>query len=224
MTLLRSGRGLIGNAFRFCSVQAQHIQAVGSKASDSFELFKQPQIVTPAFEFQRWAANGFSQYAYRTLVEKEYSKQGFLNGSNQAIDLAAQLIRCRNWERLRAIMTKKCLERVRESVSSISDEDLENKLKFSYENGDVVHSFLHSTILTGENIFRLSENGSFMFCGTVVSFINVSGTPIAQMSASKLAAHRDKLIVANVTIARYLRPPSPWSITNINFFDYQNDL
>ncbi|KAK0398112.1 hypothetical protein QR680_002434 [Steinernema hermaphroditum] len=200
MTLLRSGRGLIGNAFRFCSVQAQHIQAVGSKASDSFELFKQPQIVTPAFEFQRWAANGFSQYAYRTLVEKEYSKQGFLNGSNQAIDLAAQLIRCRNWERLRAIMTKKCLERVRESVSSISDEDLENKLKFSYENGDVVHSFLHSTILTGENIFRLSENGSFMFCGTVVSFINVSGTPIAQMSASKLAAHRDKLIVANVTI------------------------
>ncbi|KAK0399088.1 hypothetical protein QR680_002894 [Steinernema hermaphroditum] len=32
MTLLRSGRGLIGNTFRSCSVQTQHIQAVVSEA------------------------------------------------------------------------------------------------------------------------------------------------------------------------------------------------
>ncbi|KAK0399087.1 hypothetical protein QR680_002893 [Steinernema hermaphroditum] len=83
--------------------------------------------------------SGFSQYR---LVEEECNKDGFLNGSDQAIDFATQLIRCRNWQGLRAIMTEKCLE-----VS--------------------------------------------------VSFINVSGTPIAKMSASKLAAHRDKIIVAN---------------------------
>ncbi|KAK0399086.1 hypothetical protein QR680_002893 [Steinernema hermaphroditum] len=51
--------------------------------------------------------SGFSQYR---LVEEECNKDGFLNGSDQAIDFATQLIRCRNWQGLRAIMTEKCLE------------------------------------------------------------------------------------------------------------------
>uniref|UniRef100_A0A1I7YDJ4 39S ribosomal protein L39, mitochondrial n=1 Tax=Steinernema glaseri TaxID=37863 RepID=A0A1I7YDJ4_9BILA len=226
MSLLRPTQGVVASSFRFCSAHASRIElspTVTSRAENSFELFNHPKVLTPAFEFQRWAGNGISQYIYRALVEKEYSKQGFLNGSNQAIDLAARLIRTGSWERLRGIMTKKCVDRVRESVSLIPEEQLAKKLKFSYENADVVHSFLHSTILTGENVLRLNDTGSYMFCGTVVSFINVSGTPLPAMPVNQLGTHKNKLIIANATIARYLRPPGPWSITNINFFDYPRD-
>ncbi|TMS37706.1 hypothetical protein L596_004586 [Steinernema carpocapsae] len=212
-------------AVRELSASATKVQeSTTSINADDFQLFTGPKVVAPSFELQRWASTGISQFIYGNFVEKTYSKTGFLNGANQAIDLAALHIRTKNWERLRAFMTKKCVERIKNAVETIPSDLLEKRLQFSYGKGNVVHSFLHSTIVSGEKVFGLNETGGgYFFNGTIVSFINVSGEPLYAMSLRKLAQNKGKIVVANVSIARYIKPPGPWYITNINFFDYPKD-
>ncbi|KAF1758085.1 hypothetical protein GCK72_014543 [Caenorhabditis remanei] len=96
-------------------------------------------------------------------------------------------------------------------------EKLEAALRFSPD--DIVLSFLHSSVLSGRDVLKLSKSRNIGIYFTIVSLVRLSEKVPDDASIGELnGKYKNDVLVCNATFSRVLNPLGIWKITGANFF------
>lgn len=194
---------------RTCSLLSATLvhRSAASAITQELSLFPAPKALVPPFEITRKIGNAFSQTVYKLCFEKSFSLEGLIRGANEGVALIGHHIHDGNWEKMASITTTDLVDTAQTSTQSLTKEQLE-RIKFSKD--DIVHSFLHSSIITGKNLFKLSESGNLGIYFTVVSYVRTSNSVPDSISLRQATGkYKNDLMAVNVTFARTLNPLGP---------------
>ncbi|CAI4231810.1 unnamed protein product [Auanema sp. JU1783] len=180
-------------------------------------IFGKPQATVPTFELIRLIGNTVYELLYRLSFEKQYSREGLLNGANQGAVLLAKSFVSQNWNSIGNLTTEDLLARMKTERERFTDDEAQ---KFTYTSDDIVHSFLHSTLITGKKVFKISEQGNIGIYFTVVSYIRKnSSVPESIDLAEAVGKYKKDITAVNITFARTLNPLGVWKAVAFNMFE-----
>ncbi|CAB3406692.1 unnamed protein product [Caenorhabditis bovis] len=123
----------------------------------------------------------------------------------------------KKWDQVSDIVAKDVLNLLIEARPEI-DENLENSLRFVKEENFIL-SFVHSSIISGKDVFKVVKSKNIAIYFTVVSYVRLSDTVPDDASIRQLTGkYKNDVLVCNATFSRILNPLGVWKITAINFF------
>ncbi|CAI5447827.1 unnamed protein product [Caenorhabditis angaria] len=187
-----------------------------ASTSTKTAVFEYPLVTVPSFDVTRKFGNIFAQTIYSTFFEKEFSVESLVHGANRGIHSLSHFIAEERWDQMENLVAKETVENLKFSRGNL-DKRLENALKFKED--DIVLSFLHSSIISGRDVFKLSKNRNIGIYFTVVSYVRLSENVPEDAKISQLTGkYRNDVLVCNATFSRVLNPLGVWKITNANFF------
>uniref|UniRef100_A0A0K0F8S2 Tim44-like domain-containing protein n=1 Tax=Strongyloides venezuelensis TaxID=75913 RepID=A0A0K0F8S2_STRVS len=172
-------------------------------------LVNKPFVVAPSFELQRFVGNVFSQCLYQINVEKNFSKEGLINGANKAIISSAYCIKNQKWDAYSNVATKELVVNLTEEMNKKCNEErqmLEKLLDIASFEENIRKTIIFSTLFTGDKIFTMKEKSKIDFHAAFVSYIKNSDDP-------------KNNYYCNIGVSRRVYPLGKWKITGVNFFD-----
>ncbi|CAO4374486.1 unnamed protein product [Caenorhabditis nigoni] len=179
-------------------------------------VFEVPQVSVPTFEFSRRVGNIFAQSFYTFCFEKNFKVESLVHGANKGIHSMSRFFADEKWEQMENLAVKDTVENLRFARKGLSKK-LESALRFSPD--DIVLSFLHSSVISGRNVLKLSQSHNIGIYFTVVSLVRLSDKVPDNASIGELnGKYKNDVLVCNATFSRVLNPLGIWKITSANFF------
>ncbi|UMM29463.1 hypothetical protein L5515_011811 [Caenorhabditis briggsae] len=131
-------------------------------------VFEVPQVSVPTFEFSRRVGNIFAQSFYTFCFEKNFTVESLVHGANRGIHSMSHFFADEKWEQMENLAVKDTVENLRFARKGLSKK-LESALRFSPD--DIVLSFLHSSVISGRDVLKLSQSHNIGIYFTVVSLV-----------------------------------------------------
>ncbi|CAI2351434.1 unnamed protein product [Caenorhabditis sp. 36 PRJEB53466] len=149
-----------------------------------------PQVSVPTFELSRRVGSIFAQSFYTLAYERIHSMAHFFADEN--------------WDQMENLAVKDTVDEMRIARAGIS-EKLEKALRFS--PNDIILSFLHSTVISGKDVLKLSKSRNIGIYFTVVSYVRLSERVPENASITQLnKKYKGDVLVCNATFSRVLNP------------------
>ncbi|CAJ76951.1 Tim44-like domain-containing protein [Caenorhabditis elegans] len=198
------------------STSAEIANAVPLISNNRSYVFDTPQVSVPTFELSRRVGNLFAQSFYTLCYEKSFTVESLVHGANKGIHSLSHFLADEKWDQMENLAVKDAVENMREARKGLSKQ-LENALRFSPD--DILLSFLHSTVISGRDVLKLSSSRNIGIYFTVVSFVRLSEKVPENASIGELSGkYKSDVLVCNATFSRVLNPLGVWKVTNANFF------
>lgn len=179
-------------------------------------VLETPQVSVPSFELTRRIGNLFAQSFYTSCFEKNFTVESLVHGANKGIHSISHFLADERWDQMENLAAKDTVENLRYAKAGIS-EKLKSALRFDPD--DIVLSFLHSSIISGRDVFKLSKSHNIGIYFTVVSIVRLSDKVPENASIGELnGKYKDDVLVCNATFSRVLNPLGVWKVTSANFF------
>ncbi|KAF7639855.1 Phosphoinositide phospholipase C [Meloidogyne graminicola] len=191
-----------------------------------FYLFKSPTIIMPAFGIlRRVVFNPSSRWLYKKRCEKTFTKEKFLNGAvmEGAARLAALNLREHRLDKFQEISTKNLANYLRDRLSQIDDEVLQQKLNFT--QNQIVGGFIYSSFFSMENFVRAckrlwsnvltDKHDALTYNGMFVFYIDKS---IKQQKDEENNEENNLWRPQIRSISKLMKKPENLLICNISYF------
>uniref|UniRef100_A0A8R1EQF6 Tim44-like domain-containing protein n=1 Tax=Caenorhabditis japonica TaxID=281687 RepID=A0A8R1EQF6_CAEJA len=213
---LQSGIALSQNAVHTVTAATTVLDVNPILPTNRAYIFDTPHVTVPTFEMSRRLGNLFSQSFYTLFYERNFSVESLVHGANKGIHSMAHFLADEKWDQMENLVAKETVDGMRVARAGISKR-LEDGLRFSPD--DILISFLHSSVISGRDVLKLSNSRNIGIYFTVVSFVRLSEKVPENASIAELnGKFKNDVLVCNATFSRVLNPLGVWKITSGNFF------
>uniref|UniRef100_A0AAF5D5H4 Tim44-like domain-containing protein n=1 Tax=Strongyloides stercoralis TaxID=6248 RepID=A0AAF5D5H4_STRER len=189
---------------------AQGVSKSVPKIIGTFLVYR-PVVIAPPFEILRFTSNIGSQFLYKVKIEKNFSKQGLINGANKAIISSAYCIKNEKWDDYSNIACKDLILNLKNEINEKSEKEremLEKLLETASFEKNIKKTIVISSLFKSHDILNSEENSKVDFHTSFLSYINNPENPKNEY-------------YCNITISRRVSPLGKWKIGKVNFFDNQ---
>ncbi|CAL2040879.1 unnamed protein product [Caenorhabditis brenneri] len=195
-------RTVIAGYRRFsCAPTSSELLNTGSITSTNRSyLFDTPQVSVPTFEVSRRLGNIFVQSFYTLCYEKNFTVESLVNGANKGIHSLSHFLAEEKWDQMENLAVKEAVEHMKVARTGLS-EKLKNALSFAPD--DIILSFLHSSVISGKDVLKLSRSHNIAIYFTVVSLVRLSkNVPYTATIGELCGKYSDDVLVCNATFSQ----------------------